>query len=106
MLCPSAGPVDARQILDRLRLQVANQPILKGAEGLSPEGIEATISAGIAALDGNASIEESLRRADAALYEAKGSGRNRVCVSSLPPPPPTEALRPHHPAVGSAGTLG
>jgi PleD family two-component response regulator len=43
-----------------------------------------TVSVGIAMLDGDTPIEESLRRADAALYGAKNSGRNRVCVSSLP----------------------
>lgn len=87
VLCPGAGPADARLVLDRLRLHVAGQSILKGVEGVPPEGIEVTVSAGIAVLDGDAPIEESLRRADAALYQAKNSGRNRVCVSSLAPVP-------------------
>ena len=84
VLCPGAGPADARRILDRLRLHVASQPILQSPDE-APIAIEVTVSAGIAVLDGNAPIEESLRRADVALYEARNSGRNRVCVSSLPP---------------------
>lgn len=41
-----------------------------------------TISAGLATLplDGNCSWDQLIRRADAALYEAKDMGRNRFCV--------------------------
>ncbi|EJE54955.1 diguanylate cyclase (GGDEF) domain-containing protein [Acidovorax sp. CF316] len=40
-----------------------------------------TVSAGIASLrPGQDSAHEMMRRSDAALYEAKGQGRNRVCV--------------------------
>ncbi len=41
-----------------------------------------TISAGLATLplDGNCSWDHLIRRADAALYEAKDRGRNRFCV--------------------------
>ncbi len=41
-----------------------------------------TISAGLATLplDGNCSWDQLIRRADAALYEAKDLGRNRFCV--------------------------
>lgn len=40
-----------------------------------------TVSAGIAAWDGTESSAELIGRADAALYEAKGSGRDRAIVS-------------------------
>lgn len=40
-----------------------------------------TVSAGISSLRAQQdSVHEMLRRSDAALYEAKGQGRNRVCV--------------------------
>jgi diguanylate cyclase (GGDEF)-like protein len=45
-----------------------------------------TISVGIAAFRGEstASIDDWLRRIDAALYAAKANGRNRVEVEALP----------------------
>ena len=42
-----------------------------------------TSSFGIAAMDGNESLADLLRRADAALYEAKSRGRDRVCVAPI-----------------------
>ncbi len=44
------------------------------------ENIQVTVSIGIAEIDTTQeSIESALARADGALYEAKESGRNRVC---------------------------
>ncbi|MDZ7865610.1 sensor domain-containing diguanylate cyclase [Acidovorax sp.] len=44
-----------------------------------------TVSAGISSLRGGQdNAHEMLRRSDAALYEAKGQGRNRVCAESPP----------------------
>jgi diguanylate cyclase len=47
-----------------------------------------TVSFGVAQLDSDISVEESINRADEALYVAKRSGRNRACVWS-----PTMALK-------------
>jgi diguanylate cyclase (GGDEF)-like protein len=46
----------------------------------APEGQVVTISCGVASLDlsNDKKTEDSLRRADAALYRAKSGGRNRV----------------------------
>lgn len=53
-----------------------------------------TISCGISEadiqLDTTASLRDMLTRADAALYRAKQSGRNRVCVDGEPPCKPIE----------------
>jgi diguanylate cyclase len=42
--------------------------------------VPVTISLGVASADGQTSgIEEMLKQSDLALYEAKHTGRNRVC---------------------------
>ena len=53
-------------------------------ESLSIDGLQGnyiTISLGVAEMDASeASVEQVITRADEALYEAKNSGRNRVCI--------------------------
>ncbi len=41
-----------------------------------------TLSAGVAEYQAGESVEDTLRRADRALYEAKATGRNRVIVDN------------------------
>ena len=71
---PNTSKKNAFIAMDRLREKIASTPI-----GL-PESqeVNATISMGIAMMESNIPIEESLARADAALYSAKQNGRNRV----------------------------
>jgi len=65
---------DAHAAGERLRLAVAGAPFTTGGTS-----VPITISAGIAAqADGDASLDQMLRRADDALYAAKRRGRNRV----------------------------
>lgn len=47
-----------------------------------PENFRVTASIGIANVMADGSIEDACRKADVALYAAKGSGRNRVVVSA------------------------
>ena len=42
------------------------------------EGLQYTVSAGVAQYDGHPDFTELLKRADVALYRAKNNGRNRV----------------------------
>ena len=74
-------PVDlAERIADRIRRQIAGAPfrILDGRETLN-----VTISIGVSSsLPGEEKAEALLKRADAALYEAKAAGRN--CVVARP----------------------
>lgn len=68
------GEAAGMEIAERLRAQI-------GAETYAtPQGRFAiTVSSGVATLGrGVATIEELLRRADAALYRAKAGGRNRT----------------------------
>jgi diguanylate cyclase (GGDEF)-like protein len=70
-------PVDtlptARQVAERLRAAVAEQPFGRGATS-----IRVTISVGCALVGGGADLEAALGRADEAMYCAKREGRNRV----------------------------
>lgn len=63
-------------ILDRIRMELAS--ILHEANGKPPFTV--TVSFGLTVLDGEAPVEQSIERADKALYAAKTSGRNQVVV--------------------------
>ncbi len=71
-------PADEAQVMaERARQQIEE---LRGPEGKDSIGV--TLSLGIASLSPTHSTKEGLvEAADAALYEAKRSGRNRVCLA-------------------------
>jgi len=70
ILCPETPLDDAVQRADRLRRAVSTNEL---------GGLKVTASFGVAQLEDGDSSETVLRRADAALYDAKHSGRNRTC---------------------------
>lgn len=76
VLVGDAAPDAVHAMAERLRAQIAAQPL--HSAGID---IAMTVSVGLAALaPGDTGWEEILRRADAALYQAKQHGRNRVCT--------------------------
>lgn len=77
LLLPETPVEGAVAVADRLRRRIADEPFL--LEG-GPRDI--TISLGVATLAAGetALLDEVLRRADVALYDAKHSGRNRVAI--------------------------
>jgi diguanylate cyclase (GGDEF)-like protein/PAS domain S-box-containing protein len=70
LLLPDTNVEGARVVAERVRNAVAS---------LAPPCGTVTISVGIAELTRGEAGKDVLKRADAMLYEAKGSGRNRVC---------------------------
>ncbi len=66
VLLPGCPPASAPEVVERLR-------------DVTP--MDQTCSAGIAAWDGEETAKKLIARADAALYEAKRSGRDRIVVA-------------------------
>jgi diguanylate cyclase (GGDEF)-like protein len=55
---------------------------LRTGAGLGPDLPEMTVSAGVAQLRPGESLTDLLRRADQATYEAKATGRDRICLAA------------------------
>jgi diguanylate cyclase (GGDEF)-like protein/PAS domain S-box-containing protein len=79
ILLPETDMDTAPEVAERLRKAVSNAEILS----CDQIPLRITVSIGIAVPVDNESnrIDNILRQADTALYEAKNSGRNRVCVA-------------------------
>ncbi len=81
ILLPGTGAAEARQITERVREKISRiaTPVGDGHPVDTP--LRVTISIGVAALGSSRlDLEELLAAADHALYQAKESGRNRVCL--------------------------
>ena len=82
VVMPDTSVEVALAVADRLREKIAEVPV---ATTGAAEELGVTVSIGVAETRGKEeSFESLLRRADEALYRAKGEGRNRVV-----PRPPT-----------------
>jgi diguanylate cyclase (GGDEF)-like protein len=87
ILLPHAGEVDALNVAERLRTQIAAMsiPVEDGNE--AGPCVRLTISVGVAALEGShRQLADMMAAADAALYYAKETGRNRTHSISAPAP--------------------
>ncbi|WP_328292332.1 diguanylate cyclase [Kineococcus sp. NBC_00420] len=68
-----SGPLEAREVAERLRLAVRRSPVLVRGEQL-----QVTVSVGVALLREGEQLSDVLARADSALYRAKAAGRDAV----------------------------
>lgn len=73
---PDADLHITQVVIDRIREGIATLAFATDR----PKTISTTASFGITQLDSDVSVEESINRADTALYAAKTSGRNGSCV--------------------------
>lgn len=79
---PGATLGQGEAIAERVRQAVAWTHVPAAPGGL----VSPTISVGVATVDPGEQIDAAIQRADAALYEAKRAGRNRVILSPNAPP--------------------
>ncbi|MBL4595901.1 MAG: PleD family two-component system response regulator [Robiginitomaculum sp.] len=79
VLMPGADLASAKAAADRFRLNIEQTPFAIG-QGMKP--VHITISGGLARIHGSDKGNETLARADAALYHAKKKGRNRMVTAT------------------------
>jgi diguanylate cyclase (GGDEF)-like protein len=81
VLLPETNLEAARVVAERLR-----HLVMECAPTVNGEKPELTVSVGVAtATLGMSGTNALLQLADEALYQAKGTGRNRVCISTAKP---------------------
>ncbi len=91
LLLPQAREQDALAVAERLRSHIASMSIPVDDNDETSGHIRLTISVGVASLDGESrELTDLLAAADAALYHAKETGRNKTHIVSaglrtLPP---------------------
>jgi diguanylate cyclase (GGDEF)-like protein len=73
IVAPGCGITETWELAERVRVHVAGCNIIAGGSS-----VQVSLSLGIATADAAESIEKLLHVADAALYQAKNAGRNRV----------------------------
>lgn len=76
VVMPDTDQQIAEKVAERIRASIAQTPFAVGNSGTS---IDVTVSVGVSSLRRTGdTVEELMKRADVALYEAKSGGRNRV----------------------------
>ncbi|HQS44535.1 MAG: hypothetical protein B7Y16_06290, partial [Methylotenera sp. 24-45-7] len=79
ILLPESKLENAVEVAERLRVQVANTKLALESGQL----VRFTVSIGVALLDKpDINLDTLFSSADEALYQAKNTGRNRVCIAS------------------------
>ncbi|MDD2336338.1 MAG: diguanylate cyclase [Geobacteraceae bacterium] len=78
VVAPDATSDEARNLAERIR-SIAQKIVIPYGSNATPVSI--SISAGVSQYIEGEDVEKTISRADAALYRAKGAGRNRVEVA-------------------------
>lgn len=80
ILMPHTNKEEAIKILEDLRVKIAKEKIFLPVESYQPVHISITISIGIRELQAETNIDEIISKADLALYDAKKTGKNKICL--------------------------
>lgn len=90
VLVPGADAARTAVVAERIRATIAGSPFDLSSVEKAPPTLPITASFGVAAIEvapSFASFSSMLEAADRALYQAKHSGRNRVCQDQSAPAP-------------------
>ncbi len=80
VVMPDTEAAIAEKVAERIRGEIERAPFAIGKAGLT---VPVTVSVGVSSLLRRAdTVEDLLKRADVALYEAKSGGRNRVVANA------------------------
>jgi diguanylate cyclase (GGDEF)-like protein/PAS domain S-box-containing protein len=77
LLLPNTTSRQARQVAEKLRQACAASPV-EWSSGEMQQRLAVTVSIGLALVTDAATMDQRLRQADEAMYQAKHEGRNRV----------------------------
>lgn len=80
LILSGADEYAGSRVAEQIRAALDGKRLVNRSSGDQVHGI--TISIGVAQLRSNERLASLVERADAALFQAKNTGRNRVCVSS------------------------
>jgi diguanylate cyclase (GGDEF)-like protein len=83
LVMPATAPAQAMAAMERVRQALRHASF----DDVAP-GLVVTFSAGVSECAGERDLEAAIARADAAMYEAKRSGRNRVVAGAQAPTTP------------------
>ncbi len=89
LICLNSSASETEQLASRLRKEIAETTII-----YKHQQFNITLSIGIAVMQPGDDVEQLLRKADLALYEAKQTGRNKVCLWSSTTPTNNPAASP------------